>query len=219
MWLGTLMPVWKLAVCPVSTEMLAVLLESGRALWPWEAIAVIALIAYLVLAIRQSILCWAAAIIGTSIYLVLMFRVGLYMESALQTFYIAMALYGWYKWNGDSESGASLPVISWPIAFHILPLLMIGLLALFSGYLLSEYSNAALPYLDSLITWGSVFATWMVARKVLQNWHYWFVIDGVSVFIFVSKGLWLTALLYLLYLMLIVVGLRAWRAAESRQVC
>ncbi len=195
------------------------LLESVQALWPWEAIAVISLIAYLVLAIRQSILCWVAAIIGTSIYLVLMFRVGLYMESALQVFYIAMALYGWYKWKGDPDFGLSLPISSWPIAFHILPLLMIALLTLLSGYLLSEYSNAALPYLDSFTTWGAVFATWLVARKVLQNWHYWFVIDAVSVFIYVSRGLWLTALLYLFYLVLIVVGLRAWRKAESPSVC
>jgi nicotinamide mononucleotide transporter len=199
--------------------MFAVLQESVRALWPWEAIAVVSLIAYLVLAIRQSILCWIAAIIGTSIYLVLMFRVGLYMESALQVFYIAMAFYGWYKWNGGSDPGHALPVISWPIAFHILPLLMIAMLTILSGYLLSEYSNAALPYLDSFTTWGAIFATWLVARKVLQNWHYWFVIDAVSVFIYISRGLWLTALLFLIYLVLIVVGLRVWREAESPSVC
>jgi len=199
--------------------MLATLIESVRALWPWEAIAVVSLIAYLILAIRQSIFCWLAAIIGTSIYLVLMFRVGLYMESALQAFYIAMALYGWRHWRQASDDGKSLPVVSWPLAFHILPLLMIATLTALSGYLLSVYSNASLTYADSFTTWGAIAATWMVARKVLQNWHYWFVIDSVSAVIYVSKGLWLTALLYLFYLVLIIVGLRTWREAELSQSC
>jgi nicotinamide mononucleotide transporter len=199
--------------------MLAVFMESVRALWPWEAIAVVSLLAYLLLAIRQSIFCWLAAIIGSSIYLVLMFRVGLYMESALQVFYIAMALYGWHYWNRGSGHEDSLPVVSWPLAFHILPLMIIVTLTVLSGYLLSAFSNASLPYANSFTTWGAIAATWMVARKVLQNWHYWFVIDSVSIVIYVSKGLWLTALLYLLYLVLIVVGLRSWREAEASQLC
>ena len=199
--------------------MLDALTESVRALWPWEAIAVVPLIAYLILAIRQSIYCWSAAIIGSSIYLVLMFQVGLYMESALQIFYIAMALYGWHHWNHGSAHGKSLLVVSWPLAFHILPLITIVTLTVLSGYLLSVFSNASLPYADSFATWGAIAATWMVARKVLQNWHYWFVIDSVSFVIYVSKGLWLTAFLYLFYLVLIVVGLRSWREAESSQLC
>jgi nicotinamide mononucleotide transporter len=199
--------------------MLDALIESVRALWPWEAIAVVSLLAYLILAIRQSIFCWLAAIIGTGIYLVLMFRVKLYMESALQVFYIAMAFYGWYQWRRGSGERRSLPVVSWPLAFHILPVMMIAALTIISGYLLSTFSNASLPYADSFATWGAIVATWMVARKVLQNWHYWFVIDTVSLFIYVSKGLWLTALLYLVYLVLIVVGLRSWREAESSQSC
>jgi len=199
--------------------MLNALTESVRALWPWEAIAVVSLIAYRILAIRQSIYCWLAAIIGSSIYLVLMFQVGLYMESALQIFYIAMALYGWHHWNQGSAHGNLLPVVSWPLAFHILPLITIATLTVLSGYLLSVLSDASLPYADSFTTWGAIAATWMVARKVLQNWHYWFVIDSVSFVIYVSKGLWLTAFLYLFYLVLIVVGLRSWREAESSQLC
>jgi nicotinamide mononucleotide transporter len=199
--------------------MLELLTESMRALWPWEAIAVVSLLAYLMLAIRQSILCWLAAIIGTSIYLVLMFRVGLYMESALQVFYIAMAFYGWYHWGRGSGHGHSLPVVSWPLAFHVLPLVIVVTLTAFSGYLLSVFSNASLPYTDSFTTWGAIVATWMVARKVLQNWYYWFVIDSVSVFMYASKEMWLTALLYLFYLVLIVVGLRSWQQAEASRLC
>jgi nicotinamide mononucleotide transporter len=68
-----------------------------------------------------------------------------------------------------------------------------------------------MPYLDSFTTWGAIVTTWMVARKIIQNWHYWFIIDSVSVYLYTSRGLWLTALLFVLYLVLIVIGYREWR--------
>jgi len=88
---------------------------------------------------------------------------------------------------------------------------MILLLSLGSGYLLENFSDAALPYLDSFTTWGAIVTTWMVARKIIQNWHYWFIIDSVSVYLYISRGLWLTALLFMVYLVLIVIGYRQWR--------
>jgi len=191
------------------------LVESVRAMWPWEMIAVILAIVYLLLAIRQNILCWAAAIISTAIYLVLMFRVGLYMESALQLFYIAMAIYGWYSWRHGQGSGSGsaheLQVTSWPLAFNILPVLLIAFATVVSGFVLRAYTNAAMPYMDSFTTWGAIVSTWMVARKIIQNWHYWFVIDTVSIYLYASRGLWLTVLLFALYLVLIVIGLKEWR--------
>ena len=167
-------------------------------------------IAYLVLAIRQSLACWGAAIGSAGIYTVLMFNAGLYMESLLQLFYIAMAFYGWRHWAAGDDSNAPLPVTDWPLAFHILPLLAIVVLSLTSGYLLENLSTAAFPYVDSFTTWGAIVTTWMVARKVLQNWHYWFVIDSVSVYLYTQRGLYLTALLFVAYLLLIVIGYRAW---------
>jgi nicotinamide mononucleotide transporter len=193
------------------------MLESLRAMWPWEAIAVVSLLAYLVLAIRQNALCWPAAIIGTAIYVVLMFQVGLYMESALQLFYIGMAIYGWYTWRHGSGPNKQLLITIWSLAFNILPIAVIFILTLASGYLLATFTNAAMPYLDSFTTWAAVITTWMVARKILQNWHYWFVIDSVSVYLYVSRGLWLTAMLFVLYLILILIGYRAWLQSAREQ--
>jgi nicotinamide mononucleotide transporter len=106
-----------------------------------------------------------------------------------------------------------LQVSSWPPAFHMVPLLLVALLTVLSGALLTGYSDAASPYLDSFVTWGSIVTTWMVARKVLQNWHYWFVIDTVSVYLYISRDLLLTASLFVLYLILIIFGYRQWRAS------
>ena len=184
-----------------------------------EVAAVGLAIAYLLLAIRQSLWCWPAAIASAGIYIVLMFQAGLYMESALQVFYIGMAVYGWVHWARGGDAGSRLPVTDWPPVFNGPPLLLILLLSVLSGMLLERFSAAAYPYVDSFTTWGAIITTWMVARKVLQNWHYWFVIDAVSVFLFWQRGLYLTALLFVLYLVLIVVGYRAWRTdLEARHV-
>jgi len=177
---------------------------------PWEVVAVVLALVYLILAIREHVGCWPAAIVSAGIYFVLMFRAGLYMISGLQIFYVAMAFYGWYSWRHGGANG-ELQISSWPLRRHLAPLSAILVTTLLSGYLLDAFTDAAMPYLDSLVSWGAIVSTWMVARKVIQNWHYWFVIDTISVYMYYSRGLLLTALLFVLYLVLILIGLRQWR--------
>lgn len=179
----------------------------------WEILAVILAITYLVLAIRQNIWCWAAAAISTLLYLFIMFQSRLYMESVLQLFYLGMALYGWQQWRRPQRQGEELAVTTWPLRYHTFALLSVLLLVFISGELLSRFSDAALPFLDSFTTWGAVVATFMVARKVLENWYYWFVIDAVSVGLFLSRDLYFTAILFTAYLVMIVVGYRSWKAS------
>jgi len=181
----------------------------------WEALAVVLAITYLVLAIRQNIWCWAAAAVSTTIYLFIMFEAKLYMESVLQLFYLAMAAYGWYQWRQHGAQQEVLQVRTWPVTYHLFAIATVLVLVFVSGHLLSQYSDAALPHLDSFTTWGAVVATYMVARKILENWVYWFVIDAVSVGLYLNRGLVLTALLFVFYLVLIILGYRSWRASMS----
>jgi nicotinamide mononucleotide transporter len=183
----------------------------------WEALAVVLAITYLVLAIRQNIWCWAAAAVSTLIYLFIMYEANLYMESALQVFYLAMAAYGWFQWRKHHDSEDDLKVTTWSPGKHLFAIATILLLVFISGNLLTAYSNAALPHLDSFTTWGAVVATFMVARKILENWLYWFVIDAVSVGLYTSRGLFLTALLFTAYLVMIVIGYRSWRASMKAE--
>jgi len=187
------------------------------ALWPWEAIAVALALAYLVLAIRESVWCWPAGIASTLIYLALFYGSRLYAESVLQLFYIGVSVYGWRQW---AAGGARVPlaITTWRPRQHGVAILSIAALASLSGALLSAFTPAALPYLDSLTAWGSVITTWMVARKILENWTYWFVIDSLSVYIYMRRGLWLTAGLFVVYLVLIVVGYRAAVRGEAREL-
>lgn len=194
------------------TEIRTALLAGLQALSAWEAAAVILAVAYLLLAIRQNAWCWAAALASAAIYLVLMYEARLYMQSLLQLFYMGMAAYGWWHWLRGA-GGDELPVISWERSDHVLPLVLIVATGLGVGWFLSATSDAAYPFLDALAACGAIVTTWMVARKVLQNWHYWFVIDAVSVYLYASQGLWLTALLFLGYLFLILVGYQRWRAS------
>ncbi len=186
------------------------LLDQALAYTVLEAVAVILAIMYLVLAIRQNIWCWLCAALSTIIFAVLFFDVRLYMEALLNLFYLAMAGYGWHTWKSGRGSGQELAVVVWSHKRHLLAISVVVAISLVTGYLLDTRSDAAFPYVDSLTTWSAVWATFLVARKVLENWWYWLLIDATMIYVFWAKGLELTAVLYIAYLLLIPVGLFSW---------
>ena len=83
-------------------------------------------------------------------------------------------------------------------------------LSYISGATLEKYTQAALPFLDALTTWGAIITTYMVAKKILENWIYWFVIDSISIYLYISRELYLTAFLFFIYLIIIIFGYRSW---------
>jgi nicotinamide mononucleotide transporter len=121
-----------------------------------------------------------------------------------------MAVYGWWQWQHGSSTDGELQISRWQPRVHVFAISVILVTTAASGYLLSEYSNAALPFLDSFTTWGAVLTTWMVARKVLENWLYWVAIDAVSIFLYLDRGLYLTAALFAAYIVIAVFGFRQW---------
>jgi nicotinamide mononucleotide transporter len=176
----------------------------------WEAAAVVLGIAYLLLAVREHISCWYAAFLSTAIYLFVFWDARLLMESALQLYYMGMAVYGWWQWQHGGEDNSSLPVSRWQPRQHIVALLAVLVFSLVSGYLLRAHTEAANPFLDSLTTWGAVLTTWMVARKVLENWLYWLVIDALSIYLYLDRELYLTAGLFAAYIIIAIFGYLAW---------
>jgi nicotinamide mononucleotide transporter len=186
-----------------------------------EIAAVAFALLYLVLAIRQNILCWPAALLSTLLSLVVFYEARLYPETALQVFYAAMALYGWYQWRHGgrhADRAAELPISVWPWRTHLLAVGAIVASAGVLGWALSR-TDAAFPYLDSFTSVGAIVTTYMVAKKILENWIYWLVIDGLSVYIYVARELYPFAALFVLYLVLVVIGLvrwhRDWRAQPA----
>ncbi|HIG42937.1 MAG TPA: nicotinamide riboside transporter PnuC [Gammaproteobacteria bacterium] len=174
-----------------------------------ELTAVMFAIAYLVLAVKENILCWPAALISTFIFLFIFWQVRLYMESGLQLYYIGMAVYGWHQWTRGAGNG-SLAVSTWSLQQHLWALIVIALATLVSGLLLQQGTDARLPFVDSFTTWASVVTTFMVARKILENWIYWLVIDTVSIFLYLDRELYFTALLFAVYIIVIFFGWFSW---------
>jgi nicotinamide mononucleotide transporter len=191
----------------------------------WEVIAVILGVAYLVLAMRQNILCWYAALGSTAIFSWLFWDVSLVMESGLNVYYLIMAVYGWWVWRGNapknqvnsSEVIKAVAIKSWSLSRHTLIIVGIVLISLATGYGLEKNTSAALPYLDSFTTWGAVITTYMVAQKVLENWLYWLVIDTVAIYLYIDRELYLTALLMAVYVVLAVLGWFMWLKEYKQQ--
>lgn len=200
---------------------MAAIQEAWVAMSGLEIVAVALGLAYLILAMRQSLWCWYAAFASTAIFSWLFWDVSLVMESALNVYYLAMAIYGWWAWKGSasdrSEIRPELPIQRWGLARHSVMLLAIGLMTMVSGYLLSQHTQAASPWLDSFTTWGAVLTTWMVTRKVLENWLYWLVVDTAAVFLYIDRGLYLTAVLMMLYVVLAAIGWFMWLAEYRNQ--
>ena len=184
-----------------------------------ESTAVIFAILYLILAVKQNILCWTAGIISSVLYFFIMQKAGLYMEAYLQVFYVVMGIYGWSQWSASNASNPSFIVNTWSKYQHMITISIILVLSLLSGFLLERYTDAALPFLDALVSWGAVVATYMVAKKLLENWIYWFVIDATSIFLFIERGLWLSAILFATYLVIIFFGYQSWNKVRGGQKC
>lgn len=175
-----------------------------------EIIAVVLALAYVVLAMRQNRLCWVAAFVSALLYLLIFAEVKLYMEAGLQVVYAAMAIVGWVFWGQDKTADA-LPVTSRSWQFHTAALLGIAIGTWASGSLLAAYTDAARPFVDAGTTVSAIVCTWMVTRKILENWLYWIVINAVSVWLFTDRGLSLTSGLFALYIVLSLAGYLSWR--------
>ena len=188
--------------------------DAVSAISPAEWTAVGLALAYLVLAVRQHIACWIFAAASSAIFLWLFAGAGLVMQSALQVFYIAMAAYGWYSWRGGLRvAQQARPVERWPVAHHVAAIAGIALASAVSGWPSLSGGSTALRLVDALTAWGSVFATWLVARKILENWLYWIVLDLMAAGLYWSQGLVATALLFVLYSGIAVQGYRSWRSS------
>ena len=191
-------------------EILSQAWAAARAMSGWEAIAVALAIGYLLLAVKENIWCWACAAGSTAIYTLLFWDSLLISESLLNAYYLAMAGYGWYQWRFGGRNDHELHIQTWSPRRHAVVILATAAVVPFWGYAMASWFNADFAYLDAFTSCFAVVTTYMVARKVLENWIYWFVIDSVSIYLYLQKGFYLTALLFVAYLVIIVFGFRRW---------
>ena len=182
-----------------------------------ELVAVVAAVFYIVFVIYEKIICWFFAAISAVIYVWLFIEAKLYMESMLNICYLLIAVYGWYQWVIGSSDTDDKPIVTWPLKIHIRAISCIVFLAIANGFLLDTYSDAIFPFIDSLTTWFAIWATYLVAQKVLENWWYWLLIDLASILIYWSRDLKLTSALFVAYVIMIPIGLISWTKSMQNQ--
>nr|WP_238786886.1 nicotinamide riboside transporter PnuC [Ferrimonas lipolytica] len=199
------------------SDWLSGILADAAIMTGWEAVAVVLAIAYLLLAMKQSLWCWAAAAISTTIYIVLFWHVSLLMESALSIFYLVMAAVGFYQWRFGGNRGEGTPLIRWSVNKHLSVIGTTALLGIGLGYVMATQTSADFAYLDAQTTCFAVVGTWMLAKKVVENWLYWVVIDLVSIYLYFNKGLMLTSALFVAYVVLAYIAYRQWQQQLEQQ--
>ena len=166
------------------------------------------------LLIRENILTFPIGLIYAVVTVIVVARANLFADVILNLYYVVMNAYGWYFWiyGGRDRREASELLVGWVPKTQWAPIVLVLLSGTaLMGWYFATQTSAALPYPDSFTTVASFIAMWMSARKYLESWILWFVIDVVQVVLYVVKGIEAYALLYLVYLGMAVVGWMAWR--------
>lgn len=178
----------------------------------WEIIAALLSIFYISLAIKQNIWCWIAAFFSTLIYSILFFDATLLMSSFLNAYYLIMAIYGWYSWkirNNYKDSNLKISTLNLSVNAKII--VVLSIISIVLGYYMTNYTNASYAYLDSTITIFSLVATYMMTKKILDNWIYWIIIDSAAIYLYFKKEFYVTSILFLIYTILAFLAYMEWK--------
>lgn len=169
-------------------------------------------IIYLYLSIKQKASLWIFGFLCSALYVVVFFQSKFYADMSLQFYYLGVSVFGWISWKaGKLENRKELPVKrTTPLSGAII--LIIALVLYFLYYfILSEYTDSPLPKADAFTTALSIVATWMLARKMIEHWWLWIIVDSVSAGLYFYKALYPTAILFVIYTIMAIIGYRQWK--------
>ncbi|MEM6523638.1 MAG: nicotinamide riboside transporter PnuC [Bacteroidota bacterium] len=168
--------------------------------------------------IRENILTWPAGIAYVLVSFIIFGREKLYGDFALHIVFLILNVYGWWFWAKDTgEKKSELPITTFPLKIQFV-LWGVSIVGVFiGGYFLSK-SDASLPYWDSATTVLSLTGMWLTARKKIENWHFWLVVDVLATGIYFYKGIYFYAMLYFIYIGMAVAGFMAWKKTMKNQI-
>lgn len=199
------------------SSLISSIINSLSALSGWEVFASVLGIGYIIFAAKESQWCWPLAFLSTLIYTVIFWKGQLPMQAMLNFYYMAMAIYGYKLWQKQGKANQTVVInrLSWPqqFAFFILGSLLTFATA---NYLISIEASQS-PYLDAGVTVFSVLNTILMARKVLQNWLYWIVIDAAAIVLYAQTGYYATIVMFAIYLVLALLGYISWMKLYYRE--
>ncbi|MBN1117510.1 MAG: nicotinamide mononucleotide transporter [Bacteroidales bacterium] len=183
-----------------------------------EIIATITGIIYLFYSIREDKRLWIYGLITSALYIYVFLEAGIYADMGINVYYVAVSIYGWIHWTRYSDTRKKeIPVSSASLKQWILILLVIGILFVFIGVFLDKITDSTIPFWDAFTTSASIVATWMLARKIMEHWLIWIVVDSISVFLYIYKGLYPTVFLFIVYTTLAVMGYIQWKKQWLKQ--
>ncbi len=178
-----------------------------------ELLGAILGIIYIRFSIRQNILTWPTGLLTSLLYILVFFSSRLYAAMGLQVYYVAISFYGWYYWlKGKKEDNKSLlPVQNVNKKLWIKIGVASILIYIVILYVLIRFSDSDVPFMDSLTTSLSIVATWMLAKKFIENWIIWIFVDFMSIGLYIYKSLWPTVVLFAVYTIMAFFGYIEWR--------
>ncbi len=174
---------------------------------------------YLYFSIRQIIWLWLVGMVTSLLYIYVFYHARFYADMSLQVYYFFISIYGWYHWthgSGKNNGENELPVTGIGYGIWMGLILVSLILTAITGFILDNYTDSPMPYLDAFTTASSIVATWMLARKMIENWLFWIVIDAVSMGMYIYKGLYPTVILFLVYTFMAFIGYRQWKKNISK---
>lgn len=176
----------------------------------------------MVLEYRASIYLWVAGIIMPAIYIFVYYEAGLYADFGINVYYLLAAVYGWIVWKyrkgrKESTQAVELPITHMPVNRYV-PLVCVCVVSWFvMAYILANYTNSDVVWLDSFTTALSIVGMWQLAQKYVEQWLSWIVVDVVSVGLYIYKELYFTAGLYALYAIIAIFGYLKWKRMMIEQ--
>ena len=179
----------------------------------FEVLGVLFGVVSVYLTVRQNIWCWPTGLVNVGLFIVVFFQAKLYADMGLQVLYVVLCVYGWYAWLHGGADHGPLKVSSIPTGALAGLVLAGAAFALPLALVLRRATDASMPLLDASTASFSIVAQAMQTKKWIENWWTWIVVDVVYVGMYIVKGLYLTAGLYGLFLVLAVMGLAEWRRA------
>ena len=184
-----------------------------------ELLGTIVGLLYLWLEYRASIYLWIASIIMPAIYLVVYYNAGLYADFGINIYYLAIAIYGWAAWRfgfklfgrNDEVQNQELPITRTPRKVWTVAALASCVLTLIIAWVLIRFTDSTVPWADAFTTALSVVGMWMLARKYIEQWWVWCIVDVASSALYVYKELYFTAALYAVYAIISIFGYYKWK--------
>ncbi len=174
---------------------------------------------------RASIHLWITGIIMPAIYLFVYYNAGLYADFGINIYYLVIALYGWIAWKtgfsitGKRKEKRELPISHTPAKGWYKAIAAYLATQFIIAWVLISYTDSTVVWADSFTTALSIVGMWMLARKYLEQWWVWFVVDIVSSGLYIYKELYFTAVLYLLYAIIAIFGYFKWKKIMQNEAC